>query len=233
MDQWYPLEAGPVDKCLYLEGRESRLEIGVVVPSPVTFDRLMTEGYRRQGLLFYRPACPTCRECRPIRVPLDAFHPSRSQRRLMRRQGEQIEVEVARPRYHQEHFQMYAAHARRVSQDNQADDPLQYRTAFVDSLANSHMVEYRVGRRLVAVSILDEGAHTVSSVYTFWRPEAEDLSLGTFSALWEMAWAAQRGRQYYHLGYWIRDCSRMNYKNRFRPYELFDWGTQSWQRVDE
>ncbi|MCA9564224.1 MAG: hypothetical protein KC561_12080, partial [Myxococcales bacterium] len=33
---------------------------------------------------------------------------------------------------------------------------------------------------------------------------------------------------HYHLGYWIGGCSRMNYKSRFRPFELYDWKREIW-----
>ena len=229
---WYPIASTSESDCLYLPGRNSKLELGVIVPDADAFDTLMTRGYRRQGLFFYRPDCPTCRECRPIRIPLDTFRPSKSQRKLLKRVSSRFDVRVGLPRLEPDHFAIYASHAKHVSEANRPDDPQQYRSAFVDSLVKTHMIEYRLDGELACVSILDEGARTLSSVYTFWDSWAAPASPGTFSALWEMEWASQKGLTHYHLGYWIRDCSRMSYKNRFRPYDLLDWETATWQRID-
>ena len=229
---WYPIANAGEDDCLYLTDRRTKLELGVIVPDRRTFDTLMFRGYRRQGMFFYRPACPSCRDCLPIRIPLDAFEPSKSQRKLLKRYTPRFEVTVGRPRYEAHHFEIYARHSKQVSEANKPDDPRQYRSAFVQSLVNSYMIEYRLDGELACVSVLDEGEGTVSSVYTFWESWAAKASPGTFSALWEIDWARQRGRAHYHLGFWIRDCSQMSYKNRFRPYELRDWQTAEWERYD-
>ncbi len=83
---------------------------------------------------------------------------------------------------------------------------------------------------VVAVSVLDEGAASVSSVYAFWDPDFARFAPGTFSALWELEWARARGKHYYYLGYWVSGCAKMRYKASFRPYELFDWDSGVWKR---
>ena len=49
--------------------------------------------------------------------------------------------------------------------------------------------------------------------------------------LWSLRWARERGKAHYYLGYWVRDCRSMTYKNRFRPYELMDWHGGEWRLV--
>jgi len=232
-NRWVALETTDASECPYLIDRQAQLSFGVVVPDGATFDRLMEQGYRRLGFLFYLPACPGgCRECRPIKVGLAGFSPSKSQRRLLRRYGDRYQVEEVLPAYDDEHFGIYERHALHVSASNGPCTPATYRTAFVDTCVQTHVFEYRIDSQLVAVSILDEGELTVSSVYAFWEPRYRECSPGTFSALWEMQWARQRAKQYYHIGYWIRDCERMSYKSRFRPHQLMDWATKTWHTAD-
>jgi arginine-tRNA-protein transferase len=133
------------------------------------------------------------------------------------------------PHFSGHHFEIYSKHARHVSLANQPCTPETYQAAFVDTGVETHFFEYWIGGRLAAVSILDEGELTVSSAYTCWDPIFARSSPGTFSALWEMAWARERGKLYYHLGYWVRDCTQMSYKNRFRPCELMSWDTGEWR----
>ena len=225
---WFPIESDAVEPCPYLEGLDSKLELGIVAPDGPAFDGLMSRGFRRQGMLFYKPACDGCRACIPIRVDVDAFRPSRSQRRVLSKHRELFEVEMGPARFEQAHFEIYRAHARHVSDRNRPEDPKLYRLAFVDSLVTTHFFEFRIGGQLVCVSILDEGEETVSSVYAYWDPEYARYSPGTFSALWELEWARQHNKRYYHLGYWVADCSRMTYKAHYRPHQYFDWGTECW-----
>lgn len=225
---WLALELGPTSSCPYLPGRLSQLTFSVGLPSPTELDALLARGYRRLGYVFYVPSCPGCRECVPLRVLVDQFTPSRSQRRLLRRFGPLYEVRELRPQFKPEHFALYARHARQVSSDNDPGPPSGFRTAFVESAVTTHFFEFRIKGVLAGVSVLDEGARAVSSVYAFWDPDLARYSPGTFSALWELEWAKRQNKTYYHLGYWVRECPRMRYKSAFRPHELYDWTSGSW-----
>ena len=43
---------------------------------------LTRAGFRRSHDIVYRPACPSCNACTPVRVPVRAFKPSRSLKRI-------------------------------------------------------------------------------------------------------------------------------------------------------
>ena len=227
-NHWVDLEPAPPHECPYLPDREIVLDVGVALPDGHFFDALMARGYRRLGQIFYRPTCHGCRECVPIRVPVESFHRSKSQRRLLNRVGARYSVRRLPAEFHEEHFEVYERHAASVSDDNTPSNPESYTRAFLNSNVRTHLLEYRVDGKFVAASVLDEGEHALSSVYVFWDPDYADLSPGTFSALWEIAWAAERSKSHYYLGYWIAACAQMRYKNRFRPYELMDWQRQQW-----
>jgi arginine-tRNA-protein transferase len=92
-----PLE--PVDPfpCPYLPGRAAR-QILVRSPAfaPGLYHAFLDLNYRRLGGLVYRPACEGCRECRSLRVLVDAFRPSRGQRRCLARNAD-VSVESPSP----------------------------------------------------------------------------------------------------------------------------------------
>ena len=51
-------------------------------------------------------------------------------------------------------------------------------------------------------------------------PDEERRSLGRFAILWQIGEAARLGLADVYLGYWIKNCRKMNYKTEYRPIEL-------------
>ncbi|MBT6732765.1 MAG: arginyltransferase, partial [Acidiferrobacteraceae bacterium] len=35
--------------------------------TPAMYDKLIRNGFRRNGAVYYRPHCPTCRQCQSVR----------------------------------------------------------------------------------------------------------------------------------------------------------------------
>jgi arginine-tRNA-protein transferase len=75
----------------------------------------------------------------------------------------------------------------------------------------------------VAASLLDLGQDSVSSVYAVFHPDESRRSLGIFTMLKEMEFAAQRGCTWYYPGYACHQASPYDYKKQFRGTEWYDW----------
>ena len=105
----------------------------------------------------------------------------------------------------------------------------QFQSFLVQSCEST--VFYRVSCKdtLVAVLITDILSNGLSAVYTYYDVNEQKRSLGNFAILWQIAEAARQGLPYVYLGYWIRDCDKMNYKLQFRPIELLL--NQRWIRL--
>ncbi|KAL1263614.1 hypothetical protein QQF64_006353, partial [Cirrhinus molitorella] len=77
--------------------------------------------------------------------------------------------------------------------------------------------QYWLDGRIVAVGVLDILPSCVSSVYLYYHPDFSSLSLGTYSALREIAFTRQLQQQspkltYYYLGFYVHSCPKMRYK---------------------
>ena len=74
--------------------------------------------------------------------------------------------------------------------------------------------------RLLAVAVTDLLPNGLSAVYTFYEPMEERRSLGRFAILWQIGEALRLELEAVYLGYWIKNCKKMNYKTQYRPIEL-------------
>ena len=72
MKLFFTTELAP---CPYLPGRRERRLVTVLdgADPDRLHDRLMQAGFRRSQGLAYRPACPGCRACVPVRIPVARF----------------------------------------------------------------------------------------------------------------------------------------------------------------
>lgn len=186
------------------------------------YSKLSLLGFRRSGTHVYRPHCSNCEACIPARIPVNAFRPNRSQRRNSSRNRDLVVVESGDIRddeaYHLYHQYICFRHA---DGDMYPPDRAQYE-AFLNSVWDcTRYYRFYDGARLVAVAVVDVLDDGLSAIYTFFDPDAEQRSLGSYAILWQIEKTREMGLDYLYLGYWIRDCRKMSYKTNYRPLELY------------
>lgn len=211
--------------CPYLENRlERRLVVSLEDEKAVDgYDRLVLAGFRRSQNYAYRPTCPGCNACVPIRIPVEQFVMTRSWRRTLRRNADLQTIEKP-SKATEEQFILFE----RYLGSRHADGGMasmgwnEYQAMVEDSPKNSHMVEWRYAdETLAGVSITDRFQSGLSGVYKFFDPDEAKRSLGTLIILWHVQRASKLGLPYVYLGYWIAGSPKMDYKARFRPLEHF------------
>ncbi len=187
-------------------------------------DMLLSDGWRHFGPHFFRYNLGIyeneIRLVLPLRIRLESFKLSKSQRRVLRRNSD-TDVRVGPVRLTDETIQLFERHKRRFKHGEPA--------SIFDFLASDRepvdVLELQVRRkgRLLAASFFDVGADSVSSIYGIFDPDETAGSLGIFTMLKEMEYAVATGRSLYYHGYAYEGSSFYDYKKRFSALEMFDW----------
>jgi arginyl-tRNA--protein-N-Asp/Glu arginylyltransferase len=219
--KFYATQAHP---CSYLDEKQATtLFLDPSQPMDVQLYAELSElGFRRSGDHLYRPHCQHCSACLPARIPAKRFIANRQQRRIIKR-NESVEVRAVQPVFSEEYYCLYARYIERRHADGDMFPPSreQFSSFLVRELSFSRFYEFRESGRLLAVAVTDVLPNGLSAVYTFYDPDEEQRSLGRYAILWQIGESSRLNLHAVYLGYWIRDCRKMNYKTQYRPIELF------------
>lgn len=217
----------PPRSCSYLPQETAALEYRVhALMSEGEYRERLRRGWRRHGAHFFRPVCPHCRECRSLRVLAQEFRPSRSQRRILRKNRD-VRVLLCEPEVTKAHLRLFNAYhadmSRRRGWPDQQTTPEDYENSFLIGVwPFAREMRYLDGSRLIGVGLVDIVSDAVSSVYFYHDPQWRPLAPGTFSILQELALCRETGRLHLYLGYWVAGCPSMAYKANFGPHEVLE-----------
>ncbi len=215
----------PQRACSYLPDQTASLQYRVYRHLTVeTYSRLLARGWRRHGRMVFRPQCPTCTQCRGLRVPIATFQPTKSQRRARTRNPD-ITVELSRATVTDEHVALYNAyHADMATRRGWPGTPTTIEDYWSAFLAGDYPfafeLQYRRGPDLVGVGLIDVLPIGISSVYFYHAPDWRPRAPGVFSLLAEIELGRQQQLPDLYLGYWIERCPSMAYKSSYQPHEL-------------
>jgi arginine-tRNA-protein transferase len=213
--------------CTYLEGQRASLEVRVMVDvTAAETDTLLERGWRRFGPIYFRPACSACSECVSLRVLVDRFAPSKSQRRAARACSGLRRI-VGAPQIDDARLDLYERwHASREEARGWDANP-QTRERYALEFGFHHpcareaaFYDDAAGGRLVGVGLFDETPRALSAAFFFHDPDYARRSLGTANVLALLADARAGGRPHVYLGFRVTGCASLRYKAAFGPHEL-------------
>lgn len=218
--------------CPYLPGEfERKVFTHLVGPRAAEMNDLLTQGgFRRSQNIAYRPACEACRACVSVRILVDQFEPSRTMRRVLSANSD-ITTEIYPAQPSTEQFSLFRTYLDSRHQRGGMSDmsALDYAIMVEDTHVNTRVIEYRrrvegagIGAakgELVGVALTDMMSDGLSMVYSFFNPELEKRSFGTFMILDHINRTRTLGLPHVYLGYWVKGSAKMGYKTRYQPQE--------------
>lgn len=221
--------------CPYVPGRIERRVVTELLgrDAAALHDGLSEAGFRRSHNIAYAPACPSCQACRAVRILVPRFVPSRSQRRIWKRNAD-LSVMEAAPIATDEQYAVFSAYqdSRHGDGEMAKMDFRDYQALIEDTPVETSLVEFRdKDRTLVAACLMDRVENGLSAVYSFFDPKSHQNSLGNYMILWMIERAGGLGLKYVYLGFWIADCPKMSYKSKFKPLETLS--TEGWYIHEE
>jgi leucyl-tRNA---protein transferase len=211
---------------------DERLPMQVL--DPLVFDTYMGNGWRLLGYTIIRhnfavwrsQMCGTI----PLRIRLQDFQLSRSQRQLLRRNAD-LEVSYGPIQLTTDHDTLFQIHSEERFSERR---PLLLSTfigaqAHVEPVTGQSFTVRMADGQAAAFSFMHLGEKAVSGTYCFFHPNYSKFSLGTYTLLLEILKSQELGMAYYYPGYCYDVPSQFDYKLNFNALEAYNWKTGDWE----
>ena len=226
------LYQGSVSDCSYLENREAiNIYADPHHPEPqAVYNELIQRGFRRSGEFVYRPGCPQCKACVPVRVVCQEFCPRRTDKRNLKRNSD-LKIDFRKAEFTEEYFDLYHRYLSQRHNDGGMDNPApaDFERFLLNPWAETLFLDVRLNGKLVALAVTDATTDGLSAVYTFFDPTMPERALGRYCILQQIELSNLMSLPYLYMGYWVNDCQKMEYKTDYRPQEHFI--EQRWDRM--
>tara|TARA_B110000285_G_scaffold224526_1_gene281481 strand:- start:218 stop:925 length:708 start_codon:yes stop_codon:yes gene_type:complete len=209
-------------QCSYLPGQKARnlYPDPELVMTNEVYSQLIQHGFRRSGNSCYRPHCPACNACVPVRINIDKFKISRSQRRCLKR-NQNLTITHHLAEFNLEHYSLYSRYLKTRHANAGMDNPTQisYCDFLTSDWGDTHFIQFHDDSKLVGLAVTDYIDNAISAFYTFFDPDYTQQSIGTYAILEQINIARNHGLSYVYLGYWIENSQKMSYKQNFSGVE--------------
>lgn len=188
---------------------------------------LSRSGFRRSHSVCYIPACSDCQACISVRLSVADFSLAKKMSKTLR-QNKNLDISLIPNIATAEQYSLFSAYLERRHTESEMNSMFfeEYRAMIEDAPVNSCLMEVRDSQSgllqgLMLIDVMDDGA---SAVYSFFNPELEKKSIGTFMILKLIEAVASQKLPYVYLGYMIKELPNMAYKMRFQPLEYYHNG---------
>ncbi|KAE9547732.1 hypothetical protein FO519_009059 [Halicephalobus sp. NKZ332] len=214
------------------------------------FNQMLDIGWNRSGKYLYKPIMDkTCCPQYTIRLDVNKFRLSRTQKRVLRNVHNYLRFGTLPSRKIQDPSLMDDTKDRTVHEDlntsRKGYEGFLMATPLITPIGDpnvpalgSYHQQYVLDGKIIAVGVVDILPRCLSSKYFYYDPDYAFLTMGTYSALREIAYTQELAKtrpslHYYYMGYYLQECPKMRYKGKFHPSDLLCDKTFKWMPLEE
>jgi arginine-tRNA-protein transferase len=211
------------DKCSYLKDKNQTTHYKVIDGCDAHHSlKFIQRGYRRFGNAYFRPICDGCDECKSIKIDVENFNFSSSQRRVMRK-ASSFKSYMQTPTLTQTHLDLYKKYHLHMRDKKDWDyhevDAQRYYESFVEGHGDfGYEILYFDDEKLIGVDLIDILEDGISSIYFYYDIDYTKYSLGKLSLLQQIRIAKTLKKKWIYLGYYVKECPSLAYKSEYKPY---------------
>jgi len=215
------------EKCSYIDNLEQRTHYKIVDECSKEYCLYLIErGWRRFGNMFFRPICLTCTKCESIKIDVQNYTFSKSERRVLKK-AQHLDIVIQTPSISPKHIELFNAYHTHMhtkkSWDLQVVNPKNYYMSFVHGHGDfGKEILYYDENKLIGVDLVDILDDGISSIYFYYDPSYEKLSLGKLSLLKQIEHAKNNSLEWIYLGYYVEENSSLAYKSTYKPYHQLE-----------
>jgi len=192
-------------------------------------DALLADGWRHFGSFFFRQRQSIHNDelvhVQPVRIRLADYQHKKRHRKLLRKNDSTrvlfapANIDAHKMKLFEQHKTRFQEHTPHSIYDFLSQEP---------ALAPTRMVECQLwdDDYCYAVSFLDVGSKSTSSVYAMFDLSYSDRSPGIHTLLAEIDYSIRQQKEFLYLGYAYDQPSFYDYKKRFPQLEKYDWEGQ-------
>jgi len=211
------------ENCSYIPGLKQTTHYKIIQECDMEYNsHLIERGWRRFGNMYFRPKCEGCSACESIKIDVNDYRFSKSERRVLKK-ASYLRTVLRRPTASHEHIALFKKyhdfmHEKR-GWDKQEINIKNYYVSFVNGY-NEYGFEvlYFDDDKLVAVDLIDILPNGISSIYFYYDPDYSHLSLGKYSMLRQISYAKSHHLEWIYMGYYVKECQSLAYKADYKPF---------------
>lgn len=213
--------------CAYLPNKLVRMKYKYTLKANKTFtSEVVKRGWRRFGYYFFHPICEGCNECKSVRIDVENYKITKSQKKSIKR-NQDTKIVIQEPSVTQAHINLYNKYHQFKNDKSNWNSTGIGKREYVDNFVDGYHdfgreVLYFDKNKLIGVDLIDIVDDGISSIYFFYDPDYPRLSLGVYSLIYQIKLANILGLKWIYLGYWVDGCKSFEYKTNFKPQQILD-----------
>lgn len=211
------------DECSYLQNKEQTTLYKVIENCDKRYSQeLIERGYRRFGKTYFRPMCSDCDECKSIKIDVENFKFSSSQKRVMKK-AQRFKSYMQTPTLSQTHLDLYEKYHlfmkdKKGWQYNEIDAQRYYESFVTGAEDFGYEILYFDNEKLIGVDLIDILEDGISAIYFYYDPDYTKYSLGKLSLLQQIRVTQTLKKRWIYLGYYVKECPSLSYKAEYKPF---------------